>query len=98
MNDQLGKLMKQAQKMQANMMEEQEKLNSMVFKGSAGGGMAEVHVNGKLKITNLKIMPEAVDPEDVEMLEEDVILAAIQEAQKKASQEKESSMSALTEV
>ena len=81
--------------MQANMMEEQEKLNSMVFKGSAGGGMAEVQVNGKLEITDLKIMPEAVDPEDVEMLE-DVILAAIQEAQKKASQEKESSMSALT--
>ncbi|MEE2924749.1 MAG: YbaB/EbfC family nucleoid-associated protein [bacterium] len=95
MNDQLGKLMKQAQKMQADMMEEQEKLNSMVFKGSAGGGMAEVVVNGKMEITDIKIMPEAVDPEDVEMLE-DVILAAIQEAQKKASQEKESSMSALT--
>ena len=53
MNDQLGKLMKQAQKMQADMMEEQEKLNTMVFKGSAGGGMAEVEVNGKLEITGL---------------------------------------------
>jgi hypothetical protein len=95
MNDQLGKLMKQAQKMQSDMMQEQEKLNSMVFKGSAGGGMAEVQVNGKLEVVSLSIMPEAVDPEDVEMLE-DVILAAIQEAQKKAGQEKESSMSALT--
>ena len=62
MNDQLGKLMKQAQKMQADMMEEQEKLNSMVFKGSAGGGMAEVVVNGKMEITDIKIMPEAVEP------------------------------------
>ena len=87
MNDQLGKLMKQAQKMQADMMEEQEKLNSMVFKGSAGGGMAEVVVNGKMEITDIKIMPEAVDPEDVEMLE-DVILAAIQEAQRKLVKKK----------
>lgn len=81
--------------MQADMMQEQEKLSTMIFKGSAGGGMAEAEVNGKLELVGLKIMPEAVDPEDVEMLE-DVILAAIQEAQKKAGQEKESSMSALT--
>ena len=65
--------------MQADMMEEQEKLNTMVFKGSAGGGMAEVEVNGKLEITGLKIMPEAVDPEDVEMLE-DMLLTTVNKA------------------
>lgn len=95
MNDQFAKLMKQAQKMQAQMADEQEKLEKMSFSGSAGGGMASCEVNGKMEITTLKIMPEAVDPEDVEMLE-DVILAAIQDAQKKASEAKSSQMSSLT--
>lgn len=81
--------------MQSQMAEEQEKLEKMSFSGSAGGGMAECEVNGKMEVTSLKIMPEAVDPEDVEMLE-DVILAAVQDAQKKALEVKESQMSSLT--
>jgi len=95
MNDQFAKLMQQAQKMQSKMAEQQEKLNTMNFKGTAGGGMAEVEVNGKMEVTAIKIMPEAVDPEDVEMLE-DVILAAIQEAQKQASEQRETDMASLT--
>ena len=95
MNDQFAKLMKQAQQMQSKMAEEQEKLDGMSFSGSAGGGMAESEVNGKLELISLKIMPEPVDPEDVEMLE-DVILAAIQDAQRKAQEAKDSQMSSVT--
>jgi nucleoid-associated protein EbfC len=95
MNDQLGKMMKQAQKLQTQMASEQEKLAQTSFKASAGGGIAEAEVNGKLELLSIKIMPEAVDPEDVEMLE-DVVLAAIQEAQKQAAQTRDSQMSSLT--
>jgi len=94
MNDQFAKLMKQAQQMQSQMQEEQEKLEQMSFSGSAGGGMAECEVNGKLEVSSIKIMPEAVDPEDVEMLE-DVILAAIQDAQKKAQEARDSQLGSL---
>jgi DNA-binding YbaB/EbfC family protein len=89
-----GNLLKKAQEMQDNMQKEQEKLNDTMFKGSAGGGIAEVEVNGKLELVSLKIMPEAVDPDDVEMLE-DVILAAIKDAQKQASDQREQGMSSL---
>ena len=95
MNDQMAKLMQQAQKMQSDMMEKQNELESMTFTGSAGGGMAEAVVNGKMEVQSIKVMPEAVDPDDVEMLE-DVILAAIQEAQKQASEKKQADMSSLT--
>ncbi len=95
MNDQLGKMMKQAQKLQTQMASEQEKLAQTHFKASAGGGMAEAEVNGKLELISVKIMPEAVDPEDVEMLE-DVVLAAVQEAQKQAAEARDSQMSSLT--
>lgn len=94
MNDQMSKLLKQAQQMQTDMQDKQSRLNEMTFTGSAGGGMAEVVVDGQMSVKSVKIMPEAVDPDDVEMLE-DVILAAIQEAQKKASEEKETEMSSV---
>ena len=92
MNDQMAKLMKQAQKMQDDMQTKQAELEKTIFKGSAGGGMAEVEVNGKLEVLSVKIMPEAVDPDDTEMLE-DVILSALKEAQKAASAKRETDMS-----
>ncbi|HNT52449.1 MAG TPA: YbaB/EbfC family nucleoid-associated protein, partial [Candidatus Syntrophosphaera sp.] len=57
----------------------QKELESKVFSASAGGGMVKVEVNGKHEIQTLKIDPQAVDPDDVEMLE-DLILAALQDA------------------
>jgi len=93
--DQMGKLMQQAQKMQADMAKKQEELDQSTFSGTSGGGIATVSVNGRLEVLSIKVMPEAVDPQDVEMLE-DVILAAIQEAQKKAREKRDSEMASLT--
>jgi DNA-binding YbaB/EbfC family protein len=91
----MGKLMQQAQRIQSEMQKKQEELDSMSFTGTAGGGMAEACVNGKLEVTSIKVMPEAVDPRDVEMLE-DVILAAIQEAQKKGKEKRDQEMAGVT--
>jgi len=87
--------MQQAQKMQADMAKKQEELDQSTFSGTSGGGIATVSVNGRLEVLSIKVMPEAVDPQDVEMLE-DVILAAIQEAQKKAREKRDSEMASLT--
>jgi DNA-binding YbaB/EbfC family protein len=86
----IQKLMKQAQKMQSAMQEAQEKLGDITVTSTAGGGMVEVTANGKLEVTAIKIKPEVVDPDDVDMLE-DMILGAVKEAQKaaKARQEEE---------
>jgi len=75
----INNLIKQAQKMQQQMLQSQKELESKVFSASAGGGMVKVEVNGKHEIQTLKIDPQAVDPDDVEMLE-DLILAALQDA------------------
>ena len=74
----MAQLMRQAQKMQQDMLAKQEELKTKEFVAQAGGGMVEVTVTGEKKILSLKIKPEAVDPEDVEMLE-DLIVAALQE-------------------
>ena len=82
-------LMKQAQKMQADMQENlakaEEELANTTLTATAGGGMVEVSILGNKKITGIKIKPEAVDPDDVEMLE-DLIVAAINEAITKADE------------
>jgi len=90
-----GNLMKQAQKMQQQMMQIQEELEGLEILGEAGGGMVKVTVNGKGEINSLKIDPDAVDPEDVEMLE-DTILAAIQDAVEKAQKTAAEKMNAVT--
>lgn len=69
-------MMKQAQKMQNDMMKAQEKLASMPIEASAGGGMVKVFGTGGGKITEIKVNPEVVDPDDVEFLE-DLLLAAV---------------------
>ena len=75
----MGNLMKQAQKMQKQMEENQKALEEKEFTATAGGGAVEITVSGKKEITKVKLAEEAVDPDDVEMLE-DLIMAAANEA------------------
>ena len=75
----MSQLMKQAQRMQRQMEEAQAQLEEAEMTGTAGGGVVEVTVSGKKEITKIKIDPEAVDPDDVEMLE-DLVMAATNEA------------------
>ena len=72
-------LMKQAQKMQQDMLKMQEELDAKTYSASAGGGVVTAEVNGKRELITLTIDPEAVDPDDVEMLQ-DLIMAAVNEA------------------
>jgi len=76
-------LMKQAQQMQKQMEEAQEKLNEVDFEASSGGGMVTAKVKGTKELVSVKINPEAVDPDDIEMLE-DMVVAAVREAMEKA--------------
>ena len=78
-------LMRQAQKMQDDMMRAQEELASAQVEGVSGGGMVTVTMSGKKEILGIKLKREAVDPDDVEMLE-DLIVAAINDASSKAQQ------------
>ncbi|MCL2082752.1 MAG: YbaB/EbfC family nucleoid-associated protein [Oscillospiraceae bacterium] len=80
-----GNMMKQIQKMQADMIKAQEELEERVYTASAGGGAVKATVNGKHEITSLEISPDAVDPEDVEMLS-DMIMAACNEALREADE------------
>lgn len=75
----MGKMMKQVQKMQAQISRVQEEMAEKEVKGTAGGGVVEVTANGRQEVVDIKIDPEAVDVEDIEMLE-DLILAATNEA------------------
>lgn len=88
-------MMKQAQKMQQEMLRMQEEQEAKTFSAAVGGGMVNATVNGKHELVNLQINPEAVDPEDVEMLQ-DMILAAVNEAMRSADAEAASNMSRLT--
>ena len=81
----MKKMMKQAQKMQRDAAAAQEEVAQMEFSASAGGGMVNATVMGDMSVKAIKIDPDAVDPEDVEMLE-DMIVAAINEAMREASE------------
>lgn len=83
--NQMQNLMKQAQKMQQEMAKAQEELAETELTGSAGGGLVTVTVNGKNEFLGISIKPEAVDPDDVEMLE-DLITAAMNDAREKAEE------------
>jgi len=76
MGGNMQKMMKQVQKMQADMARMQEELGARTVESTAGGGVVKVTANGKQEITAIEIKPEAVDPEDVEMLQ-DLILTAV---------------------
>ena len=75
----LGGLMKQVQQMQGEMMKAQEALKDETVEASAGGGMVKVKMSGDLRLLSLEISPDAIDPEDAEMLQ-DMVLAAVNEA------------------
>jgi DNA-binding YbaB/EbfC family protein len=81
----MQQLLKQAQKMQQEMLAAQEALKDEVVEASAGGGMVSVKVTGDLAINSLQIDPEAVDPDDVELLQ-DMVIAAINEGLRSAQE------------
>jgi DNA-binding YbaB/EbfC family protein len=87
----LGAMMKQVQQMQADMMKAQEELKDEVVEASAGGGMIKVKISGDLEIKEIAIDPSAVDPEDVELLQ-DMVLAAVNEAIRSAQERAASKM------
>lgn len=91
----MQQLMKQAQKMQQQMEKAQEELDAREYEASAGGGMVTCKVSGKRELLSLTIKPEAVDPDDVEMLQ-DMVLAAVNEALRQGEEAREKTMSALT--
>lgn len=91
----LGNMMKQFQKMQAKMEEIQAELEKTKVEGTAGGGMVTAVVNGKQDLLEIKLDPEVVDPEDVEMLQ-DMIIAAVNQARQKAQELQSEQMSSLT--
>ena len=91
----MNQMLKQAQKMQADMAALQEELESREYTATSGGGMVEVTVDGKHLIKSIKINPDAVDPDDAEMLE-DLITVAVNEAISNAIKTSEEEMGAIT--
>jgi DNA-binding YbaB/EbfC family protein len=91
----LNQMMKQVQQMQAEMTKAQEQLKSEVVEASAGGGMVTVKISGDLQIREIRIDPDAVDPEDVELLQ-DMVLAATNEAIRSAQELAASKMGGVT--
>lgn len=91
----MNNLMKQAQRMQRQMAEKQEELESKEYTAAAGGGAVEVTVSGKKEVTKVTISKDACDPEDVEMLQ-DMIIAATNEALKQADDASAEAMGSLT--
>ncbi len=88
-------MMKQAQKMQQDMLRMQEEMENKTYSASAGGGMVTATVNGKHQVVGLEIKPEAVDPDDVEMLQ-DMVMAAVNEAMRAADTDAQNNMARLT--
>lgn len=88
-------LMKQAQKMQEEMMKKQEELDNSIFEGSVASGMVKVELNGKKELVSIKLDKKVVDPDDIEMLE-DLIKAAVNEAGNKADEAKENIMGGMS--
>jgi DNA-binding YbaB/EbfC family protein len=81
----INKMLKQVQQMQVDMAKAQEQLKNEVVEASAGGGMVTVKVSGDLEVKEIRIDPDAVDPEDVELLQ-DMVLAATNEAIRSAQE------------
>jgi len=88
-------MLKQAQKMQEDLMKMQTEMQEQTYSAQSGGGAVTAIVSGKRELTELVIEPDAVDPEDVEMLQ-DLIVAAVNEAMRKAETSMNESMSKLT--
>ncbi len=88
-------MMKQAQKMQQDLLKMQEEMQTKEYEATAGGGVITAVVNGSHELLRVSIDPEAVDPDDVEMLQ-DMVVAAVNEAMRKAEADSAASMSKLT--
>ncbi len=91
----MKQMMRQAQKMQKELNKAQEEIATMSFEATAGGGMVTAVASGDMTITSLTIDPDAVDPEDVEMLQ-DMVVAAVNEALRGVSELSNQRMSAVT--
>lgn len=91
----MNNLLKQAQKLQKNMEETKKQLELMSFESTSGGGVVSVKMNGKKEIVSIKLKPEIVDPDDIEMLQ-DLIISCINDAYKKVEEETSKEMSKLT--
>ena len=94
MGGNMGGMMKQIQKMQKDMEETQAALKEQTYEATAGGGAVTATISGEKKLTALSIAPEAVDPDDVEMLS-DLIIAAVNEALRNAEETRNAEMSRL---
>ena len=95
MGGNMNNMIKQAQKMQQNMLKMQEEIEQTEFEATAGGGAVCVKMSGKKELSEVKIKPEAVDPDDVEMLE-DLILTAVNDVIKQVDNASASKMSSIT--
>ncbi len=91
----IGSIMKQAQKMQAQIAKVQEELAKKTIEASSGGGMVSVVVNGKQEVVSIKIEPEVIDSNDKEMLQ-DLVVAAVNEALRKSQEMVSEEMSKIT--
>ena len=90
----MQQLMRQAQKMQQQMTEAQEKLDAAEYEATAGGGVVSVKVSGKRELLSITIDPQVVDPDDVDMLQ-DLVMAAVNEALRKGEETREATMNRL---
>lgn len=90
----MQQLMRQAQKLQENMQKTQEELDAREYEASSGGGMVTCRVSGKRELLSLVIKPEAVDSDDVEMLE-DMVMAAVNEALRLGEETREQTMASM---
>ena len=91
----MQQLARQAQKLQQQMTKKQEEIEAREFEATAGGGMATAKVNGKKELLSLTIKPEALDPDDVEMLQ-DLVVAAVNEALRAAGDAMEQELGKMT--
>ena len=91
----MGGMLKQAQKLQSQMMKMQKELEDKTVEGSAGGGMVKATVNGKNQVLDISIEKEVVDPEDIDMLQ-DMVMAAVNDALTKSQEMAASEMGKIT--
>ena len=91
----LAGVMKQAQQMQENMKLKQEELEATEYSVTSGGGMVELTMTGKHQVTKIKLNPDIVQPDDIEMLE-DLVAAAVNEAVRVVDEASDEAMGALT--
>jgi DNA-binding YbaB/EbfC family protein len=91
----MQKMMKDLQKMQGKMSQVQEALQATVYEAEAGGGLVKISINGKFEVQAVRLKKEAVDPDDIEALE-DLLLAAFNEVRAKAEADSQSRMGGLT--